>query len=185
MNKLLQLIYKKRARYFAGKVSPYIGRDEKVADIGGGSGYIGELLSEKAKITLIDVADYNQTSLPLVIYDGKKIPFAKNSFDAALLITVLHHTSNPEKMLEEVKRVSKKIIVIEEDYSTIAGRIFIDLWEWFWNKTSGISTFYNFHSSAEWKEIFNNLNLNLVASHKLSNSLHTLTMRLFVLEKKN
>jgi ubiquinone/menaquinone biosynthesis C-methylase UbiE len=34
-----------------------------------------------------------------VLYDGKKMPFKDNVFDAALLITVLHHTPDPESIV--------------------------------------------------------------------------------------
>jgi len=187
MNKILQWIYKKRAKYYSNKIIPIIKKNETVLDIGAGSGYLAELINQKAKVTLIDIVDYNQTKLPLILYDSKKLPFEDNSFDTGLIVAVLHHTSNPENFLQESKRVCKRLIIIEEIYSSILSRLFLDIWEWFWNKTSGITTFYNFHSNKEWKEIFSNLNLRLMSNEELKNSLNLpknlIRMNMFILEK--
>ncbi|MCH2440074.1 MAG: class I SAM-dependent methyltransferase [Candidatus Poseidoniia archaeon] len=39
-----------------------------------------------------------------VIFDGKQIPFEDDAFDLAIVLTVLHHTSNPEEVLREAMR---------------------------------------------------------------------------------
>ena len=183
MNRFWRLVYVKRADYYAIKISKHIKNGDKVLDVGAGSGYLGEIINKKANATLVDIVDYNQTKLPLITFDGKRLPFKDNSFDVALLIAVLHHTSNPEKFLEEVKRVSKKIIIIEEVYKTILSRLFMDLWEWFWNKTTNIETYYNFHSSKGWKQIFENINMKLKYEEEFASSLKTLTMNMFVIVK--
>ena len=95
MIKLLQHIYKQRAKYYSNLIINYIKKDEKVLDIGAGSGYIAEIISKKADVTLLDIKNYNQTKLPLKIYDGKKIPFKDNSFDTAMIITVFHYFPQP------------------------------------------------------------------------------------------
>jgi len=184
MNSLLRKVYLHRANFYARKILPHLRENEKMLDIGAGSGYLGEILSRKVKVTLIDIVDYNQTRLPLSIYDGKKLPYRDSSFDVGIIVAVLHHTPNPEKFLQEVRRVCKRIIIVEEVYSTILGRIFIDGWEWFWNKTSGISTFYNFHSTEEWKDIFDNIGMYISHYEKFSSTLKTLRMNLFVLDRK-
>ena len=183
MHSLFKWAYKRRANFYAKKLLKCINKNEKVLDIGAGSGYIAKILSSKANITLIDIIDYNQTDLPLKLYDGTKLPFGTNSFDAGIITAVLHHTPNPEKFLEECKRVCKRIIIIDEVYSSIFSRFFMNIWEWFWNKTSGISTYYNFHSDAEWNEIFNNLHLKVARSEDFRRSLATLHMKCYILEK--
>jgi len=52
-----------------------------------------------------------------LIYDWKEIPFNDNTFDIATILTVLHHTLNPEEILKEVSRVSKQIVIIEDIYT--------------------------------------------------------------------
>ncbi|MCH8067641.1 MAG: methyltransferase domain-containing protein [Nanoarchaeota archaeon] len=118
MNPLLRYLYKKRSTYYSKAVMGYIEKGEKVLDIGAGSGYLAEILSKKADITLLDINDYNQTKLPLKLYNGKNIPFKDNSFDVAILLTVLHYSTNPEEFLKEIKRVCKRIIIVDDEQTT-------------------------------------------------------------------
>ena len=53
-----------------------------------------------------------------IIYDGDNLPFKDKTFGTALLITVLHHTKNPQQVLHEALRVSNKVIIIEEIYDS-------------------------------------------------------------------
>src|SRR3989344_3086431 len=116
MNSLLKYLYNKRSRYYSNLIRPYIEKGEKVLDIGAGSGYISKILSSKASITLLDIKDYNQTNLPLKLYDGKKIPFKSKSFDTAMIITVFHYIPNQLEFLKEAKRVCGKIIIVDDVY---------------------------------------------------------------------
>ena len=69
-------------------------------------------------MTALDVANVSFIdSITPVIYDGVAMPFDKASFDVVLLITMLHHTPTPERVLMEAKRVARRIIVIEEIYA--------------------------------------------------------------------
>jgi SAM-dependent methyltransferase len=94
----------------------------KVLDIGGGSGMIAEELFKMGRknITLLDVFDWNVSKIPLVIFDGKRIPFSDKEFDVALLIDVVHHSEDEEQLVSEALRVAKKVIVSEE---THGGRV--------------------------------------------------------------
>ena len=52
-------------------------------------------------------------------YDGRLLPFPDDSFDVALLITVLHHTKKPIEILKEAIRVAPRIIVMEDLYKNL------------------------------------------------------------------
>src|SRR3989344_4227191 len=183
MQSLTKSIYRYRARTLYQKIARYIRSNEKILDMGGGSGYLGELISRKAKVTLLDTVDYNQSHLPLLLFDGKRIQISDNSFDTTIIVAVLHHTLYPERLIAEAKRVSKRIVIVEDTYKTILGLIFLDAWDWFWNKTSGISSFYNFRTPDGWKEIFRDLKLKLVHNAQITNSLGIYKINIFILEK--
>lgn len=110
--------YKKRAAQIIKRISPFIGKNEKILDIGTGTGFVVAGLGKKTKaaITGLDVKlnPLNESG-NVVIYDGKHIPFKNNSFDSVLLLTVLHHCKHPLQVLDEAKRVSAKKIIIMED----------------------------------------------------------------------
>lgn len=125
--KLTYPIYRFRAKTFmVDKILPFLDKKDKIIDIGSGSCSICEILSENGfDITPLDIKNSSVVeSIKPIIYGGKKIPFPDKSFDVSLIITVLHHTQNPEKLLKEAKRVSKKIIIIEDIYSNIFQKYF-------------------------------------------------------------
>ena len=51
----------------------------------------------------------------------KELPFKDKSFDVVLLITVLHHTTYQKELLNEAKRLGKKVIVMEDVYTHYFG----------------------------------------------------------------
>lgn len=53
-------------------------------------------------------------------YDGRNLPFGENTFDLVIVNFVLHHASNNTLfLLEQIKKISKKYIIIGEDLSEL------------------------------------------------------------------
>lgn len=98
---------------FANEITPRA----RVLDIGAGKGLLAQALVQQldARVTLVDVASYNQSNLPLTICDSRALAFADASFDYAVLSFVLHHTCDPAAILREALRVAHTVIVIEND----------------------------------------------------------------------
>jgi SAM-dependent methyltransferase len=65
----------------------------------------------------------------LLCADGYQLPFAEGSFDVVLLIAVLEHTRQPDRMLAEARRVLKRggraIMVVPNDVTMSAGRLLL------------------------------------------------------------
>jgi SAM-dependent methyltransferase len=65
----------------------------------------------------------------LLCADGYQLPFADSSFDVVLLIAVLEHTREPDRMLAEARRVLKQggraIMVVPNDVTMSAGRLLL------------------------------------------------------------
>ncbi len=98
---------------FASTLRPH----SRIIDIGAGKGLLAQEMARRfnARVTLVDVAQYNQTDLPLTVCDSRALAFADNCFDYALLSFVLHHSRNPDAILREALRVAREVIVIEND----------------------------------------------------------------------
>ena len=90
----------------------------KILDLGTGSGALAELLRLRGcTVTGVDVDNKVTFGADPLIYDGKNLPFPNDSFNGVLLITVLHHCPNPERVFEEAVRVaSDKVFVLEDVY---------------------------------------------------------------------
>jgi SAM-dependent methyltransferase len=106
-----------RAHAIVDSFAPAIEPHRRILDIGAGKGLLAQEMTRRfnACVTLVDVASYNQTDLPLTICDSRALAFTNNSFDYAVLSFVLHHTSKPELILHEALRVAREVIVIEND----------------------------------------------------------------------
>ena len=171
-------------------IGPFLKTGERVLDIGAGGGWSGELISEKkgVKIQLLDVEDFNRTKLPLMLYNGEKIPFEDNSFDNSLLLFVLHHCKEPLRVLKEAIRVTKKRIIIHEDtYSSPFGRILVSINDFISNSPFFLTNPlkmnmpYNYRKVADWERVFQDLGLRVVSKRETT---HFMTKHvLFVLEK--
>jgi len=132
-------IYQHRARWTARRLGPWIQPADHVLDVGAGDCRLAELLTHKVgcRVTPVDVADYNKTSLPLTRFDGRRLPFDDDSFDVVLLIFVLHHAADPRSVLEEARRVCRRHVIVFEDINVN-----------FWDRW----VFRGFHRWLEWSQ---------------------------------
>lgn len=94
---------------FAGK---------KILDAGCATGEYCVKLSELGfECTGVDinpayVAKAKTIGIDAYVMDGRSLKFPDNSFDTILLFEVLEHVNNPEDILKEAKRVTRKNILI-------------------------------------------------------------------------
>lgn len=133
----------------------------RVLDFGAGRCYIAEELEKNnLDVTCLDVKDLDQTSMKVITYNGKRIPFKADEFDTALVAYVLHHCEEPVKMLKEIIRVTKGNIVIFEDTKPSK---FVNMMDFFSNRLRGVKTPFKFMTEKEWSVIFKKLNLKIIA----------------------
>ena len=111
-----------RANAIIDSFAAVIQSNSTIIDIGAGKGLLAQEMAQRfnARVTMVDVASYNQTQLPLTICDSRRLAFADSSFDYAILSFVLHHCQNPDTILREALRVANQVIVIEND---VRGRL--------------------------------------------------------------
>lgn len=161
----------------------YVKSTDVILDVGSGNGVLcHNLRTRNYSVTPLDIDNLSFIDgVRPVIYDGFRIPFRDDCFDVALLVTVLHHTLTPERILAEVKRVSKRIIIIEEIYSNV-----LEKWlTYFIDSIFNLEFFGHPHtnnSDAGWREVFERLGLRLVGAN-YSKSIWILNRATYVLEK--
>jgi ubiquinone/menaquinone biosynthesis C-methylase UbiE len=97
-------------------------------DIGAGTGHVAVLLQGPGRTVIgCDIMNLLMLPLPYVLADGGQLPFLDASFEAALLITVLHHVSKSfhSRFLVEAARVLKPggaLIVMEDTFHSAVER---------------------------------------------------------------
>jgi len=96
----------------------YLTPGERVLEVGAGNCVLTEQLQRRGfEVVALDVENLSFIkSVVPILYDGARMPFADDSFDVALVVTVLHHCKDPNAVLAEAGRVARKVIVIEEIY---------------------------------------------------------------------
>lgn len=102
----------------------WLGRHERLLDIGGGTGVVAEAIARLfpvGQVHAIDLVDRfcSDLSIETSRYDGRTIPFAAGAFDAATLNNVLHHVPVSERasLLRDIRRVVDGPLYIKDHLS--------------------------------------------------------------------
>ena len=158
-------------------------------DVGCGNGLVSELSKPNfAEIQLLDVMNYlsEEVDLPFVNYEeGCTFPITK-TYDTVLLLTVLHHSSDPQLLLSEAwKATAKRLIIIESVFGVhtpdpgghydlvsfsesdqIAFAVVVD---WLYNRVlnDNIPVPYNFTTPDGWLAAFAERGMHVSAMHNL------------------
>jgi len=160
---ILYQLTKLRVRQKIEEVIRYLNKHDKILDIGAGNCVVYQILTEKNfKLMPLDVRSVSFVEgVEPVLYNGKELPFEHKEFDTAMLLTMLHHTKDPENILREARRVSRKLIIIEEIYTNKIQKFLT----FFIDSVFNLEFFGHPHSNRtdeEWKQTFGRLDLELL-----------------------
>ncbi len=177
-NGWLDRLLKMRALRNGARVRPFVS-GARVLEVGAAESWIGGMLkaeNPRRDVQLLDVVDLNRTDLPLTLYDGHTIPFPDNHFDTTLVMMVLHHCDDPERVLVEAARVTRsRLIVTESVYRCRPGRWLLSRLDNLVNslRSGGrMSRGLHFRTVPRWRETFARHGLHLHREHWISRGLH-------------
>jgi SAM-dependent methyltransferase len=129
-----------------------------VLDVGAGTGEMAQAINNfrpELKISGVDVYVRPRTFVPVVKYDGNRLPFDDNSVDAVITVDVLHHCDDPTAVLKECARVSRKWVLIKDHVSDSSiDHALLRFMDWVGNRAHGVVLPYNYLSSKEWEAAF-------------------------------
>ena len=97
------VVFPRRVRILADRLAPRIPEGARTLDLGCGDGRIGAAVQAArpdVSVRGADVLERPQTFLEVDVFDGKTLPYADRTFDAVLLVDVLHHTDDPGALRE-------------------------------------------------------------------------------------
>ena len=157
-----KLVFGRRIRRLATEVAERLPHGARVLDVGCGSGDLAVLIMQlrpDVAIEGIDVLVRPGTAIPVHAYDGEHIPFQDNSFDAAIVVDVLHHTDDPALVLAEIARVAPLVIVKDHLRDGVAANTTLRFMDWVGNAAHGVRLPYNYLSRREWTGIWQALDL--------------------------
>lgn len=93
-----------------------------VLDVGAGDGRLGSLLRDFRPQTNVIALETNlranlRASIPFVRFDGRRVPLGDRAADVSILSNVLHHAEDPGALLAEVRRVTRRRVIIKDHIS--------------------------------------------------------------------
>jgi len=172
-----------RARLICQEITPFLAGDS-LLDIGCGNGLVANCVRDRfSRILLLDVVRYVPYALNLDFKEykeGDPLPIDE-LFDTVLLLTVLHHASDPAELLklawaatrnrliiiesvvgihEAIPSVKYELVALPDEYQ-IAFAAFVD---WFYNRVlhDNVPVPYNFTTPERWQSLFVQLGMRLV-----------------------
>jgi len=91
--------------------------ETKLLDVGCGNGYFTFYWAKLCDVTGVDFSKemLNNNSHPkLILGNAENLPFDDDTFDIVFCSNLLHHLENIEKVLKEMRRVSKRYVIVSE-----------------------------------------------------------------------
>ncbi len=154
------------ARQKLARIGAGVRTGDRLLEVGCGPGSVCLLLKNRGfSVVPLDVTDSSLTpEVRPVLYDGRTMPFADGTFDVALLLTVLHHTPDPERILIEAARVARRIIVIEDIYHNRAQRYLTYVMDSLVNLEFAGHP-HNNKADSEWRTLFAKLGMRIDSAH--------------------
>lgn len=134
---------------------------EQALDLGAGDGLVGSAIHSffpVKKITGLDIdlRAHPQSTIQIAQYDGQSIHYPDQTFDVTLLINVIHHVPEEKRVefIKEVKRVTRKTILIKDHMATHAySRLILRLMDVIGNAPFGGMVEASYLSSHDWETL--------------------------------
>jgi SAM-dependent methyltransferase len=126
-----------------------------VLDVGSGDGKLAaelQRLRPDCRFEGIDVLVREGTAIPVRSFDGHTIPAPDRSVDAVLLVDVLHHAADADKLLRESARVARQCVIVKDHVREgIAAEPTLRLMDWVGNAHHGVRLPYNYWTPEQWQ----------------------------------
>lgn len=152
------LVFGRRIRVLAGHLSGLIPENAQVLDVGCGDGRLAARLMQlrpDIRVEGMDVLVRPDTAIPVAPFDGETIPREDESVDTVMLVDVLHHTDDPQRLIAEATRVAGRAVVIKDHTRDgILAEQTLRFMDWVGNARHGVRLPYNYWSEARWREAF-------------------------------
>jgi SAM-dependent methyltransferase len=157
------VVFPRRVRILAERVAAQLPESGQALDLGCGDGQIAAgVLAIRPELSVrgADVLVRPKTHIAVDRFDGVTLPYADRSFDAVMIVDVLHHAENPLRLLREAGRVCRGVVVVKDHLcDPWLGRARLTLMDVVGNARHGVHLANAYWKRAEWRSAFRELRL--------------------------
>ena len=135
LKSVFDAVMERRACRLIDHVGPWLPAEGPVLDLGSGTGHLSARLERDRGVAVVpaDVSDLHVAGRPPVLIADGVLPFAPETFSAALLLFMLAYPDNPSALLAEAARVTRgPIIVLQSLHGNRAGYAWLRVREFVW-----------------------------------------------------
>jgi SAM-dependent methyltransferase len=136
----------------------------RVLDIGAGDGQVAVRIQElrpEVAFEGVEVLVRPGCAIPVEPFDGQHLPAGDQSFDACLLVDVLHHCEEPQALLAEAARVGRCVVIKDHVAAGRWDRATLRFMDWVGNRGHGVVLPYHYLSWPGWEQSFTRTGLRL------------------------
>jgi SAM-dependent methyltransferase len=152
----------RRVRVLADNLTGLIPPDASVLDIGCGDGVLGSVIAtRRPDISLVgaEVLIRPHSRIPITTFDGLTLPFPDRAVDVTLLIDVVHHASDPYRLLAEAARVATTAVIIKDHYLRgLLARPTLAFMDRVGNARHGVALPFHYWTPNQWRDAFARMN---------------------------
>ncbi len=169
-------IYGARRRALVRLILPHLREGDRVLDVGCGVGTLGHALLTDPRapkgliVTGLERIARGGEPIPVREYDGRTIPDPDGTHDVVIVADVLHHDTDPDAVVRECARVSKRLLIIKDHQ--IKGPLAlqrISLIDWAANAPHGVPCLYIYNTPAQWDGFAGRFGLRVKQAHSSIN----------------
>ncbi|RMH10915.1 MAG: class I SAM-dependent methyltransferase [Planctomycetota bacterium] len=169
MSAMHRPVYASRLRGLVDAIVPHLEAGDRVLDVGCGNGTLGRAILDAPscppQVTVEGLERVVRGGEPIRVhsYDGVKMPLESGSYDVVIVADVLHHEAEPDRLLSECVRVSRRLVMIKDhQIQGIFAQQRVSFMDWAANAPYGVPCLYRYPTPQEWSQILERHDLRVV-----------------------